>query len=292
MREIGSGIVAFATDESHDVITFALSGRLWVVDVPAGRVETMQTAKGVVDPRPDPTGRSIAYVSNGALHIVPRDGIDSCLAADDDDDVSWGLAEFVAAEEMHRLRGYWWTPDGERLIAARVDESSVVKWHISDPANPDREPAVVRYPRAGTANAEVSLHVLDLDGRRVAVDWDATTMPYLVDVHASKAGTLVIVQSRDQRSITALTVDIESGATDVVHKETDDAWVEIVHRVPALLGDGRLVTTRDADDTRQLCVAGEPVTPTGLQVDSVDVGDDDIMLTATEDPTERHRLAW
>jgi dipeptidyl-peptidase-4 len=26
--------------------------------------------------------------------------------------VTFGLAEFIAAEEMGRTRGYWWSPDG------------------------------------------------------------------------------------------------------------------------------------------------------------------------------------
>ena len=50
--------------------------------------------------------------------------------------VTFGLAEFVAAEEMGRSRGYWWSPDGSQLLVARVDESAVARWHIADPANP------------------------------------------------------------------------------------------------------------------------------------------------------------
>ena len=51
--------------------------------------------------------------------------IDRRLVHDDDPDVHWGLAEFIAAEEMDRHRGYWWAPDGERLLACRVDERPV-----------------------------------------------------------------------------------------------------------------------------------------------------------------------
>ena len=74
-----------------------------------------------------------------------------------EDAVTFGLAEFVAAEEMGRSRGYWWSPDGSQLLIARVDESPVRRWHIADPANPDKAPAEVRYPAAGTPNADVSL---------------------------------------------------------------------------------------------------------------------------------------
>ena len=45
-------------------------------------------------------------------------------ACDDDPDVHWGIAEFAASEELDRHRGFWWSPDGERIAAARVDERS------------------------------------------------------------------------------------------------------------------------------------------------------------------------
>ncbi len=92
------------------------------------------------DPRPDPTGRRIAYVTDGALHAISTSTTDTDhrLAFDEDPDVQWGLAEFIAAEEMERLRGYWWAPDGERMLACRVDERPVTTWHIASPDGPRR----------------------------------------------------------------------------------------------------------------------------------------------------------
>jgi dipeptidyl-peptidase-4 len=99
---------------------------------------------------------------------------------------------------------------------------------------------------------------------------------------------LIAVLTRDQRLKRTLSVDLETGATTVVHEQTDEAFVENVPGVPAYLDDGRLVTTVDSEDTRRLAVDGVPVTPVGLQVMSVAVGRDDVVFVATEDPTERH----
>ena len=85
---------------------------------------------------------------------------------EDNPGVTYGLAEFIAAEEMGRSRGYWWAPDGTALLVARVDETPVQRWYISDPANPGRRPVEVAYPAAGTPNADVSLVLADLAGRR------------------------------------------------------------------------------------------------------------------------------
>ncbi|MBL6280512.1 DPP IV N-terminal domain-containing protein, partial [Micromonospora fiedleri] len=127
----------------------------------------------VLDPRPDPTGQRLAYVTDEAegvrrcqLRVVDADGTDSILAGEDSG-VVWGLAEHIAAEEFRRHRGYWLAPDGRSVLAARVDESRLPHWHLHDPAQPTSPPTSVAYPVAGRPNAEGSLHLLDLDGGRV-----------------------------------------------------------------------------------------------------------------------------
>ncbi len=91
---------------------------------------------------------------------------------DDSETVSWGRAEFIAAEEMGRFRGYWWSPDGTAIAACRVDDAPVAEWVIADPSTPSEPARTIRYPAAGTDNATVTLHVLGLDGSRVDVDWN------------------------------------------------------------------------------------------------------------------------
>ena len=76
----------------------------------------------------------------------------------------WGRAEFIAAEELDRFRGFWWAPDGRSLLVERYDEAPVHVWHVADPEHPDREPAAQRYPAAGTPNAIVTLWHVGLDG--------------------------------------------------------------------------------------------------------------------------------
>jgi dipeptidyl-peptidase 4 len=297
-RERAGGIVAYATDRDLTVAAFALSGRLFVADLrPGGQVGEVATAGPVLDPRPDPLGRRVAYVTGGALRVVELDPArpgDRQVAAERplDPEVTWGLAEFIAAEEMGRDRGYWWDPEGRRLAVARVDTSAVQRFHLADPANPLLEPVVLRYPAAGTANAEVRLFVADLDGGRVEVAWDRAALPYLVQVVWQPEGPLaLLLQSRDQTRMRLLAADPATGATSPLAEADDPAWLEIVGGVPAWLAGGRLVGTADdaACDTRRLTIDGRPVTPAGLQVlDVVHAGGDQVLLRGGEDPTEVH----
>ena len=295
-RERAGGIVAFAADLDLTVASFALAGRLFLADLRGSvKARELPVGDGVLDPRVDPTGARVAWVTGRALHLAELDGAGGPaarrLVGEDDPEVSWGLAEFLAAEEMDRSRGFWWSPDGQRLAVARVDLRRVRRFHLTDPANPAIEPVTLPYPAAGTDNAEVSLHVLDLAGRRVEVAWDRAAYPYLVSVSWEAGGPLtLLVQARDQTATQVLAADPGTGATTELAAQHDPAWVDIVAGVPAWL-DGRLVMTADdpACDTRRLTVGGDPVTPPGLQVAAVvAVATDAVLVAGSEEPTEVH----
>jgi dipeptidyl-peptidase 4 len=300
VREQAGGIVAYATDADLTIAVFSWSGRVYTVDLTRTDAVPHEVAvpAPVLDPRPDPGGKRLAYVNAGALRVTSlADPAEDQVLADPRGaaDVTYGLAEFIAAEEMDRHRGYWWAPDGSALLVARVNEAPVNRWHIADPANPERPPAVVAYPAAGTPNAEVSLLLTRLDGGTADVDTDRAAFPYLVTACWEGAhDPLVVVQSRDQRAVRLLSVDPGTGRAEVRHEDTDPRWLEIVPGVPAWTADGRLVWTADREDTRRLLVGApgalhqaEPVTPPGLQVRGVlGVDGDTVLFQASAEPTE------
>ncbi len=282
VREQSGGVVDYATDRAVGTAAFVLSGRAFTVGLTPGSVPAPLPVEGpVVDPRPDPSGTRVAFVRGGALHVhALASGETTTLASPDAEHVTWGLADFVAAEEMNRYRGFWWAPDGASLAAARVDDAAVTRWHIADPANPDREPGVVGYPAAGTTNATVTLHLLGLDGARTDVDLGDDE--YLADVTWDPHALLVTTAPRDQKRVTLRAVDPASGTSSEVRSDVDDAWVDLVPGVPAHLDDGGLVWCADADDARRLVVDGEAVTGPELQVRGVaDVDGDTVLFAAS-----------
>jgi dipeptidyl-peptidase-4 len=246
----------------------------------------------VLDPRPSPDGRLVAYVAGGALRVTGAEGEeDRALAEPEDEHITYGLAEFIAAEEMGRSRGFWWSPDSDRLLVARADERDVRRWWIPDPAQPDQEPSKVAYPAAGTPNATVRLFFVALDGNRTEVTWDRERYPYLARVHWSAAGPpLLLVQSRDQRTQLYLAVDPESGSTRTVHVDEDEAWLELFSGVPAWapessyeqgFGGGRLVRIADEGGARVLAVGDRVLTGAQLQLRAVlDIGESDVLVSA------------
>jgi dipeptidyl-peptidase-4 len=292
-RQAAAGVVSFGTDEAVRIAAFALSGRLFVadlVDLNDAVVRELVVPGPVLDPRPDPTGAHIAYVANGALRVVAVDGVgDRAVAAPEAQNVTYGLAEFLAAEEMYRTRGFWWSPDGRQLLVARVDTTPVARWHLSDPAHPDRAPVEVAYPVAGTANADVSVVLAGVDGGLTPVGWDSSDAPYLTSAHWSRGGpALLQVASRDQRTMRVLAV-AEDATVERLSEDTDPDWVDVVVGTPAWTPGGELVRVMARDGAYRLMIGADPVTPVGLNVAAVlDVGDDVLFTASEEDPAAVH----
>ncbi|MEU9702733.1 prolyl oligopeptidase family serine peptidase [Streptomyces sp. NPDC047981] len=300
-REGSGGIVGYAVDAAVELAAFALSGRLFAAELRAGTARELPVPGPVIDPRPSPDGRYVAYVVGGALRVTGADGEgDRALAEPEDAHTTYGLAEFVAAEEMGRSRGFWWSPDSDRLLVARAHDRAVRRWWIADPAHPEREPQVVPYPAAGTPNADVRLYVVDLAGERTEVEWDRERYPYLARVHWSADGApLLLVQARDQRTQLHLAVDPATGATRTVRVDEDPVWLELLPGAPAWapqeLGpegaaDERLVRIADEGGARVLAVGDRALTGAALHVRAVlDIGTDDVLVSASagEERAER-----
>src|SRR5499427_5376695 len=211
VREQAAGIVAFAGDSALTLAAFGLAGQVYVAGLTAGGPgpRAISARPGAFDPRPDPAGQRVAYACDGGVRVVTLDTDEDSLLIGPDgaDGVTFGLAEFVAAEEMGRTRGYWWAPDGTALLVARVDETAVQRWHIADPAN-----------------ADVSLLLAGLDGGTVRLEWDRTAFPYLVTVNWDGTDPLIVVQTRDQRRMRLLSADPVCGEVETIREDNDERW--------------------------------------------------------------------
>src|SRR4051794_28599760 len=292
-RETASGVVAYSADEAGRKAVYAAGGALHVVDVDTGDIRLLPAA-GPYDPRIDPTGARLAYVSGVALRVVDLANDEDRALVEGGEDVTWGRAEFAAAEEMNRLRGFWWAPDGQSLLVTRVDESAVNTWWIADAAHPANAPSSVRYPAAGTANASVSLFHVRLDGESTRVQWDDAAFPYLGRVGWQRdRPPLVALQTRDQRRVQTASIDLDTGDLTVLADDVDRVWVELFDGVPSWCG-ARLVRIVDRDGARRLVVDDEAVTGEGVYVRAVvGVDDDAVVFTASyDDPSEVHVVRW
>jgi dipeptidyl-peptidase 4 len=293
-RDRSSGIADYTADQDVRIVAFTAGEGLNILHVDTAEVTPVAARSPLTDATISPDGSAVAYVAAGELRVIGADGHDDRpLATPETADVTYGLAEHVAAESMGRHRGFWWSPESDRLAVARVDNGPVQMWHLADPSRPEAPPTGHRYPPAGTDNADVSLWVLGFDGSRVEVRWDRRAYEYLVEVVWDADGLMIVVQDRAQHELRVLAVVPATGATAEIARVTDPAWTQIVPGVPARLSTGALVWTADRGETRHLTVDGAPVTPEGLQVAEVfGVDGDTILFAGSREPTEEHVWTW
>jgi dipeptidyl-peptidase-4 len=229
--------------------------------------------------------------------VVATDGSDDRpLVEADGDEVTWGQAEFVAAEEMERYRGYWWAPDGGSAARAAHRQRAGEGLAHRRPGQP--RGATGRAPLSGRGHGQRRRQPLAHRTGRLpdAGHLGREAYEYLTRVSWTSHGDPVIqVMTRDQRRAQVLGVDVATGATTPLREQTDDVWVDLVSGVPVMAEGGRLVTCEDSEDTHRLVVDGQPVTPPGLQVAGVLGTDDDgVLLAVTQEPLEMHlaHAAW
>jgi|GEM_PF-6455859 len=286
MREQASGVVSYATSDGGDRVVFALGARLHRVVVATGESDELETDGGAFDPQAEPGSDRVAYASGAMLRIT--DGsTDRTIPGTDEpgDTISWGTAEFVAAEEMGRGRGYWWNPQGQQMAVCRVDTAPVEQWWISSPEDPAATPRQIRYPAAGTANADVQLWVVDVEsGPTVQVDWQRGEFEYLADVQWGDR-LLCTVQTRDQRTLVVLDVDPQTGEATEVQRVTDEHWVELQPNTPLVSELGMLMVVDDGN--RTVAIDGTSIDLGELQVRSLlGVHDGQMYVTVTTDATD------
>jgi dipeptidyl-peptidase-4 len=293
LRESGSGIVAFATDQNVITAAFSVAGSLGVADLISESAQLLTVTGPVIDPRVDPTGTRIAWVADRSLYVADINGDNErCVAQSNGPNHSWGLANFLAAEEFDRIRGFWWSPDGQFLLVEEVDDSDVTTRFISDPANPATEPRAIRYPAAGTANPRVRLWLISVDGRQHLIDWDPCDWEYVVSVAWSRFGpALVTLYDRPQQNAVTYAVDAdvhaESASVQEVASAHDDRWVADIPGTPCWDAQRRLITTVRDGDSEGVAINGRSVTiDAGVNVSAVlNISADGLLLLVSPSAT-------
>ena len=240
------GFTKFDLSQDGARLLVTLSGQLYVVDRADLKV-TALPGKNWLDPRFSPDGTAVAAVSAGELHIIELAAtplVARALTSGATATLTHGTAEFVAQEEMHRTEGYWWAPDSRSLVYQQTDESAVEIRHLADPLNPNSPPTKFAYPAAGTPNATVRLGVISRTGGATRwLKWDAAQFPYLTRVvwRTTDSPLCVSVMDRAQQTALLLRADPVTGATTVLIRETDSAWLNLDDKavLPRWLPGGR-----------------------------------------------------
>ncbi|WP_421854682.1 DPP IV N-terminal domain-containing protein [Novosphingobium sp.] len=248
------GIVSYEWTADSSAVLVPIDGELYLANLEGSARKLQWTEGGDLDATLSPKGDHFAFIRDRQLYVsevfgdvLPRPITPAETAAT----VHWGEAEFVAQEEMNRLKGYWWSPDGARLAVERFDEAKVGTVTRAAIGAEGTKTFEQRYPVAGSANAEVSLWVIGSDGQsRVQVDLGADKDIYLARVDWAPDGKALYVQreNRAQSKLDMLKVDPATGKAEVLFTETaaKDSWINLSDAY-RFLADGSLIWLSERD---------------------------------------------
>ncbi|MBO6796661.1 S9 family peptidase [Maricaulis sp.] len=249
-RISSTGIVRYQWDSQGEAILVPLDGDVFHVDIESGEARrVMETPEYETDARISPQGNFVSFIRDQNLYITNLEtGEERAITREGGGLISWGMAEFVSQEELSRYTGYWWSPDERYMAVARVDESPVDNIERME-IGTDGSARVVdqRYPRAGTANANVDLYVFDLEtGNFSQVELADTNDYYLARVNwASDSSTAYVqVLDRMQRNLDIRAVDPATGTSDTWLMESTDIWINLTRDFRAL-DDGSVLWTSE-----------------------------------------------
>lgn len=235
------GIIEYEWAPDGKALLFPLGGDIYYLALGSEPRRLTRTEATETDARISPKGGYVSFIREQNLHVMDLDtGEERAITTGGKGAVSYGMAEFVAQEEMYRFTGYWWSKDDRRLAFTRIDESAVELKNRYEIGVNGVTTVPQRYPFAGTGNAVVELFVMELSSGEIReVELGADKDFYLVRVDFSPDGTLAVQkQSRDQKTLELIFVDPLTMEQTVVLREEQPHWLNL-HSDLNFLDDGK-----------------------------------------------------
>lgn len=299
----GSGIIDYHWSADGRALLFPLAGDAFYYKLGEQSArQLLKTEAFETDIKLSPQGRYISYIRDQNLYIKEiKTGKERAITTGGGGTIKYGMAEFVAQEEMSRNTGYWWAPDESKIAFTRVDESPVHIITRSEIYADSIKMIEQRYPSTGTNNVEISLATFDLQtGKTEWIDLGEEKDIYIARAKWMKDGKSLTYQqqSRDQQTLNLRAYDTQKKSQMTLLQETSDTWVNL-HKDLHFLNDGKhFVWASERDGFKHLYLysnQGEMIrqlTKGDWVVDKINAIDEDkgtIYFSGRKStPTEKH----
>lgn len=232
---------AFSRDESKILLSsdqeaiyrYSRKANYYIYDRKSRKAERLFEGDKVRYPSFSPDGSKVAFVVNSNLYY--RDLNNGLLIQITDNgsagQLSNGASDWVYEEELVMTRAYEWSPDGKNIAFLRFDVSDEPSFLMStyrDSLYPQIE--TIAYPKAGEANAKVSLWVYDLSNKsNKELATDPGEEYYIPRIQWTRSSNWLCYQrlNRHQNHLELIEVNIETAEQRTLVDEHSDTWLDV-----------------------------------------------------------------
>ncbi len=236
---------------TESIFRRSYTANYFVYDIAAKKLSKF-TDKAIQEPTFSSDGNKVAYAFENNLYVfdlllnketqITSDGKKNSVIN--------GITDWVYEEEFAFVRAFDWNANGTKIAFIRFDETNVPEFSM-DMYNQGLYPtqAVFKYPKAGEKNADVSLHIYDLNSEKTQkIDLSNYTDFYIARLKWTNDQNVLSAQiiNRHQDNLDVLFVDGNSGSKKVILNEKDKAYVDVTDNL-TFLKDNSFIWTSEKD---------------------------------------------
>ena len=205
----------------------------------------------IQEPTFSPDGKKVAYGLNNNLYIKDiASGKTIQFTKDGEKNkIINGITDWVYEEEFAFVRAFEWNADSNKIAFIRFDETEVPEFSMDVYGkNLYQTQTVFKYPKAGEANAIVSLHVYDLKANSTNKVALGAQFEYIPRIQWTNNPDVLSLQTlnRHQNQLDLIFYNSKTNNTSVVLKEIDNAYVDITDNL-TFLEDNSFIWTSEKD---------------------------------------------
>ena len=217
-------------------------GEYYLWDFQARQLTPLSNAPGYQQfAKFSPDGRYVGWVREHDIFV--RDlatGEEIQLTHDGSQHIINGTADWVYEEELSLRDAFRFSPDGSRIAFWRFDQTVIEPFYMIDETTLYPTLMPVRYPKAGAANSEVRIGVVEIaSGTTTWMDLGSDTDIYIADMDFAGTSSEIWLTrlNRHQNRLDLLLANVEDGSSRVIMTDEDEAWVD--QEEPLWFDDGR-----------------------------------------------------
>ncbi len=231
-------------------------GTYYIYDIQSKKFELVSNNK-IQEPTFNNDGTKVAYGFNNNLYTKDLgSGEEKQITFDGKkNSIINGITDWVYEEEFAFVRAFDWNKDGSKIAFIRFDETEVPEFSM-DVYGKElyQTQQVFKYPKAGEANAKVSLHLYDLaSGKTSNVDLSGYNSYYIPRIMWTEDTNVLSTQltNRHQNKVDLVFVDATNNNASLVLQETDKAYIDIKDDL-TFLNDNSFIWTSEKSGWNQI----------------------------------------